>query len=260
MPSLVQGWSIQTRVLKALLIRELSTRFGRENIGFLWMMVEPLLFPALVAIMWRFLKGPEEHGISIIAYVITGYVPLTMFRHAVQRCAGVFTANSSLMYHRQIRLLDFILVRFLVEMIGSMMSFTFIAVVLIRLDLFPVPANFGYFTAGWALYCLFTFSLCLVLAPLSEVSEIVEKFIPITTYLMIPFSGTFNQVSWLTPDLRSIMLWSPFVDAMEMMRFGVFGNDVDPYFNVWTPLAESMVCLTLGLIMCRRVRKGLTVE
>ncbi len=68
MASLVKGWGIQTRVIKALMIRELSTRFGRENIGFLWMMVEPLLFPALVAIIWRLLKGPEEHGISVIAF------------------------------------------------------------------------------------------------------------------------------------------------------------------------------------------------
>ena len=260
MPSLAQGWRIQTRVLKALLIRELSTRFGRENIGFLWMMVEPLLFPALVAVMWRILKGPEEHGISIIAYVITGYVPLTMFRHAISRSAGVFTANSSLMYHRQIRLLDFILVRFLIEVIGSMMSFVLIAVILIRLDLFPIPDNAGYIVAGWFLYCLFTFSLCLILTPLSEISEIVEKFIPITTYIMIPFSGTFNQVSWLSPNVQEIMIWSPYVDAMEMIRLGVFGSEVEPHFNVWIPLGESLACFVVGLMLCRWIRKRLTVE
>jgi len=139
MASFAQGWSIQIRVIKALLIRELSTRFGRENIGFLWMIVEPLLFPALVGLMWRILKGPEEHGISVVAYVITGYVPLTFFRHAISRCAGVFTANSSLMYHKQIKLLDFIFVRFFIEVIGSMTSFSIIVLICIYFDIFPVP-------------------------------------------------------------------------------------------------------------------------
>ena len=54
------------------MIRELVTRFGRENIGFLWIMVEPLLFAGLVGIVWRFMKGPEEHGVSIVAFIATG--------------------------------------------------------------------------------------------------------------------------------------------------------------------------------------------
>ncbi len=56
------------------------------------------------------------------------------------------------------------------------------------------------------------------------------------------------------------MIWSPYVDAMEMIRLGVFGNDVEPHFNVWIPLGESMVCFVIGLMLCRWVRKRLTVE
>ena len=79
------GWAVQRRVIHALMIRELMTRFGRENIGFLWIMVEPLLFAVLVGLVWRVMKGPEEHGIGIIAFVVTGYIPITLFRHGVAR-------------------------------------------------------------------------------------------------------------------------------------------------------------------------------
>lgn len=260
MATLAQGWRIQGRVIHALLIRELYTRFGRDNIGFLWMLVEPILFPALVALLWYYMKGPVEHGISVIAYVITGYIPLTLFRHGVSRSAGVFSANGSLMYHRQIRLLDFIFVRYIIEVIGAMMAFVVIAVTLAYFDNFPIPPNPGYLLGGWAIYCLFTFSICLILAPLSEVSEVLEKFLPVTTYLMIPFSGTFNQVSWLGPEFRDVLLWSPFVNAMEMMRYGVFGNDVEPYYDVWYPIWVSMIFMVIGLALCRRVRRNLVVE
>jgi capsular polysaccharide transport system permease protein len=50
-------------------------------------------------------------------------LPLVMFRSTVSRAVGSFTANSSLMYHRQIKIPDLILVRFLVEMIGHMMAY-----------------------------------------------------------------------------------------------------------------------------------------
>ena len=39
-----QSWTIQLRVIWALLLRESLTRYGRHNIGFLWLFVEPMLF------------------------------------------------------------------------------------------------------------------------------------------------------------------------------------------------------------------------
>jgi capsular polysaccharide transport system permease protein len=254
------GWRIQVRVIHALMIRELHTRFGRENIGFLWIMVEPLLFAGLVAIIWRFMKGPEEHGIGIIAFVVTGYIPITLFRHGVSRSVSIFVANSSLMYHRQVKILDFVLARFVIELIGSMMAYVFIASILVLFDEFPIPAEPGLLVAGWALYAFFTLSLCFMIAPLSEMSEVLEKFMPVVTYIMIPFSGLFTMASWLTPTMREYLLWSPFVNAMEMMRKGIWGNQITAYYNVWNPLACSLVATVLGLALCRYVRRILTVE
>jgi capsular polysaccharide transport system permease protein len=173
---------------------------------------------------------------------------------------ALFLANSSLLYHRQVHIIDFILVRFLIEMLGSMMAFLFIASILILFDQFPVPADVGMLVGGWLLYSLFTLSLCFVIAPLSEVSEVLEKFIPVTTYVMIPFSGAFTMVSWLTPVARAYILWSPFVNAMEMMRAGVWGEKVTVYYNVWNPLACSLVFTAMGLILCRYVRKRVAVQ
>jgi capsular polysaccharide transport system permease protein len=255
-----QGWVVQIRVIHALMIRELTTRFGRENIGFLWIMVEPLLFAGLVALMWRLTKGPEEHGISVIAFIVTGYIPITLFRHGIGRSVAVFTVNSSLLYHRQIKILDFIIVRFIIEILGGMMAYFFIATILIFCDVFPMPADMGLLLSGWSLYALFSFSICLVIAPLSEMSEVLEKFVPVTTYIMIPFSGLFYMVSWMTPDIRGFLLFSPFVNSMEMMRKGVWGNQITAYYNVWNPISCSIVGLAIGLALCRHVRRTLAVE
>lgn len=260
MSSFAAGWRIQRRVISALMIRELVTRFGRENIGFLWMMVEPLLFAGLVGVTWRYMKGPEEHGVSIIAFVASGYIPLTLFRHAVIRCTRVFSVNGSLLYHRQIKILDFIFVRFLIEVIGSMMAFAFIGTLLFALNEFPVPADPAALFAGWFIYCMFTFSLCLFLAPLSEMSEVLEKLMPVTLYIMIPFSGTFTMVSWLAPQVQRFMLYSPFVSPMELIRYGLFGDRVHAIWDLTVPISTTMVLTLVGLTLCRRIRRHLVVE
>jgi capsular polysaccharide transport system permease protein len=254
------GWRIQVRVIHALIIRELNTRYGRENIGFLWIMAEPLLFAGLVALIWRYMKGPEQHGVNIIPFIVTGYIPITLFRHSVARCVMLFQANGSLMYHRQIKVLDFVFVRFFIEMLGGMMAYVFIGTVLACFDLFPIPANVGLLIAGWALYSVFVLSLCFIIAPLSEMSDALEKFIPVITYVMIPFSGLFSMASWLTPQFREYYLWSPFVNAMEMMRSGIWGDSLTVYYDPWNPILCSMLAAVIGLALCRRVRRTLTVE
>ncbi|MCZ8171742.1 MAG: ABC transporter permease [Brevundimonas sp.] len=246
--------------MTALMIRELVTRFGRENIGFLWIMAEPLLFGGLVAILWSVMKGPEEHGIGIVAFVITGYLPLTLFRHAVSRCVSVFQINSSLMYHRQIHVLDFIFVRVLVEMIGTLMAFLFVGLGLIYFNLFPIPSDLGLFVAGFFLYGFFTLSVCLIISPASEMSSALEKFVPVSTYIMVPFSGTFTMMSWLTPAARDVLMWSPPVHAMEMMRAGIFGEAVNPYYALAVPVGIPMILTLVGLFLCRTVRRHLVVE
>lgn len=254
------SWAIQVRVIHALMIRELITRFGRDNIGFLWIMAEPLLFAGLVGALWHFTHGATEHGINVIAFVATGYIPITLFRHGVSRSVAVFTVNQSLLYHRQIKIVDFILTRFVIELLGGMMAYLFMAIVLMIFGQFPMPADFGLLIAGWFLYSSFCFAICLIIAPLSEMSEAMEKFIPATTYIMIPFSGLFYMLSWLTPAAREFLLLSPFVNGMEMMRKGIWGDQVTVYYNIWNPIICSAVAALIGLILCRRVRRMLTVE
>lgn len=260
MTALRRGWNIQVRVVGALMLRELTTRFGRENIGFLWVMAEPLLFAVLVGILWRAMKGPTDYGVDIVAFVVTGYIPLVLFRSCMNRGVKSFTANGSLMYHRQIKILDLLLVRFVVELIGHMMAYLFIGVVLGALGVFPRPYDIGFVILGGFYYALFTFSFMLVVAALSELNDTVEKILPVFTYMMIPFSGAFYLVSALTPQAAMVVLYSPPVHGMEMMRYGVFGPSIDPKFDYIYPVGVSLVFMALGLLLCRMIRKRLVIE
>jgi ABC-type polysaccharide/polyol phosphate export permease len=43
--------AVQNRVWGALFLREIQTRYGRRNIGFAWLFLEPLIFAFPVPIM-----------------------------------------------------------------------------------------------------------------------------------------------------------------------------------------------------------------
>lgn len=260
MASLSEGLRVQVKVIQALTSRELMTRFGRQNIGFLWIMVEPLLFAGLVGVLWSFIKAPVDNAIPVLAFAVTGYVPLTFLRNSFGRSGSIFVANSALLFHRQIKVLDFIFVRVQIEAIGAMMAYFFAVIVLGFFGFFPIPADVGAWILGWAIYVFFVLAMCTVLAPLSEVSEVVEKLVPISVYIAIPFSGVFNMASWLPVGMREALMWSPLVSGMELMRYGLFGDVVTPYYDLPKALGVSLVCLMVGLILTRRVRRTMTVS
>ena len=52
-----QNLATQSRVVGALLIREVYTRFGREGLGFAWIVAEPLIFAIPVRLVWSAVRG-----------------------------------------------------------------------------------------------------------------------------------------------------------------------------------------------------------
>ena len=141
-----------------------------------------------------------------------------------------------------------------------MMAYIFAGTVLLFFGYFPVPSEVGALIAGWAIYVAFVLAVSTVLAPLSEMSEVIEKLVPISVYISIPFSGVFNMASWLPPNVREVLMWSPMVTGMELMRYGLFGDMVTPYYDIPKALGVTLACLFVGLILCRRVRRTLTVS
>src|ERR1700733_9420409 len=102
-PSLLSSLRIQRRVLHALLMREIITRFGRENLGVLWLVVEPMLFTLGVASLWTVSGLQHGSGMPIVAFAVTGYSSVLMWRNAALRSAGAVVQNKTVLFHRNVQ-------------------------------------------------------------------------------------------------------------------------------------------------------------
>ena len=78
-----RSWTINRRVIGALLMREMLTRYGRNNIGFLWLFVEPMLFTLVITAFWTATRSIHGSAIPIVAFALTGYsVAAPVAQHA----------------------------------------------------------------------------------------------------------------------------------------------------------------------------------
>jgi capsular polysaccharide transport system permease protein len=260
MLSLLKCGAVQFRVIGALMLRELNTRFGRENIGFLWIVGEPILFCGGVSILWTAIRPPYDNGIPMTAFVITGYVPLTLWRHCVARAVKAFEANGSLLFHRQVTPMDIIVSRVILEVIGTLIAGVIVSMGAIFLGYMKSPVDIGLVYIGFAYQIAFSFASALIISALSEMSELVEKFIAVLMYLSIPFSGAFSMVSWLPTAFQSVVLYSPSVNSIEMIRAGEFGPGVTTVYSFSYSTYSITIMILLGIALTARVRKYIVVQ
>ncbi len=245
------------RIMHALLLRELSTRFGRDNIGFLWIMGEPIIFAAGVSLLWSQIRPPYEDGIPLIPFIITGYMPLILLRQIVGYSVNAVKGGVFLLYHRMITPLHLIISRSLIEFIGISMSFFVIVIVYHALGLMQFPTRFAGFALiyeGWFLLAWVSISLGLVMSALAEIFEAVEKFIQIVTYVSIPISGAFLMAVDMPPKLRGMSMSLPLIHCFEMLRRGYFGDGVVTIYNASFAVAWAVILTLLGLILVQFVR------
>lgn len=261
MGEFLRSFRIQCRVIGALIMRETYTRYGRENLGFAWVFGEFLIFALPVIAMWTYIRGRHEHGLLMVAFVWTGYMPILLFRHIGSHMLGAVRLNMSLFYHRNVTPFDAVVARMAVEVLGNVIAAVFSFFVLYSISQMEWPRNMpllflGYFYMIW--WCL---SVGLILAAYSERTVIFEKVWSPLSYMYLPVSGFFYMAAWLPAWLRPILLtFMPALPCYEMIRSGLFGPAVRVYYDI-PQLTFTLAAITLfGLLGLRGVRRYLNNE
>jgi capsular polysaccharide transport system permease protein len=251
-----ESLAIQKRVIGALLMREIITRYGRNNIGFLWLFVEPLMMTLLILMMWKFLRADQLSSLNIVAFTLTGYPMAMMWRNASNRAIGAISANASLLYHRNVRVLDTIFSRVLLEVAGATIAQIAIMALLLAVRWIEWPADIFYMLMAWILMALFALGLGLVICSIAFKFEAFGKLWSTLSFIMLPLSGAFFFVASLPHQAQEYLLWIPMVHGTEMFRQGYFGSSVLTLENPWFLLLCDLVLLFVGLALVAKFSKG----
>ncbi|MCD6026107.1 MAG: rkpT bexB ctrC [Solimicrobium sp.] len=253
--ALHRSLQIQLRVIGALLMREVITRYSRHNIGFLWLFFEPMMFTLGVTTLWSFAGGHNFSNIPIAAFALTGYSSVLLWRNMPGRCSKAMEPNLALMYHRNVKVVDIFSARLILEMAGATVSFITLAIIFTAIGWIKPPEDILKIIFGWGMLAWFGSALALLIGALSERSEIVEKLWHPASYLLFPLSGAAFMVAWLPDSAQKFFLLLPMVHGIELLREGYFGSMVHAHYDI-AYMAIVNLCLTLaGLSQVRVISR-----
>jgi ABC-type polysaccharide/polyol phosphate export permease len=258
--SLIQSWRIQRRVIWALVLREILTRYGRHNIGFLWLFVEPMLYTVAVTALWTASRSVHGTNLPIVAFAVTGYSSVLLWRNMPGRCVKALEPNLSLLYHRNVRPIDIYLSRLMLEAGGATTSFVMLVLFFHFIGWLDFPEDVLKVAGGWCMIAWFGASLGLFIGSLSESSETIEKLWHPAAYILFPLSGAAFIVDALPREAQHFILMLPMVHGVELLREGYFGSRIVAHYDVTYMALFNTTLTLLGLAQTAKVSRIVVPE
>lgn len=255
-----RSFAIQRRIVYALFMREILTRFGRHNLGFLWLVAEPMLFTVGVTALWTATKSLHGSDLPIVAFALTGYSSVLLWRNMPSRCVGALAPNLGLMYHRNVRTIDIYLSRLLLEFAGATMSIVLLTLFFYAIEWLELPQDALQVIGGWLMLTWFGVAFALIIGALSEMSEVVEKLWHPIAYFTFPLSGAAFLVDTLPKQAQDIILFMPMVHGVEFIREGWFGARALAHYDMAYMGIVNAVMTYIGLVLVRRVSRNVIPE
>jgi len=256
----MRGVLIQLQVVHAILLRETKTRFGSSRLGYLWAMVPPAawigMFAGIYALLGRRLAPP---GTSTLGFLVTGIVPFSAFRETASRCLVAIESNKGLLFYPQVRPLDLIIARVVLE---GATNLVLMALFLGGLAMYEGPPRIDSLLeviVGTSLATGLGGALGLLCCGLSVYSGTVERVFSIFMRLIFWTSALFHPVESLPKQVRDILLLNPVTQSIEIVRDGWFPTYHARHSDVWYPLIWILVLAFFGLSVERMARRRLEV-
>lgn len=248
------GLQVQLRILGALVLRELHSRYGRENLGFLWVIGEPMLLASVITLIH--LNQPTHYASDIgpAPFAIIGYTIFIIFRNTFNRADGAIESNQPLLYHRSITIFDILFSRIAMEILGCFATTAILLTLAIALGYATPPERPLYLVTAGLLMGWWTLGLTLIAASLVYRNEIFARQLHVISYFSIPISGAFFQMSWLPASIRDKLQWFPMPLIFEQARYGQFRSAPITYVDPGYVAAWCAVLTYLGLLLARRIR------
>ncbi|ACL72392.1 ABC 2 transport system integral membrane protein [Thioalkalivibrio sulfidiphilus HL-EbGr7] len=244
-------WEVTRSVWHATFMREALARTTGDRFAWFWMLAEPIAF-VVIMVLVRELLGRLRliMGAEWIPWLVVGLVAFFLFREGVLRSMGAVEANRGLFAYRQVKPVDPVLVRNVLEgLLKTLVLFILIAgVALLGYDILPSDPLGAMFV--WISIWLLGLGAGLVVSVVGALVPEVGRLVRMMMLPMFLLSGVIIPLQTLPHQVQVYVIYNPVVHGLESLRLSFFegykslpGIDLT-YLWLWS---LSMIALGLAL-------------
>ncbi|MCA0340141.1 MAG: ABC transporter permease [Proteobacteria bacterium] len=257
---LSQSLAIQARVVGALFLRETRTRFGNSILGYSWTLLEPAFQLAVWGAIFHLMGKLPPLSDSMMLFLITGLLPIMLFRDMVQQLTASITANRTLLQFPIVHNIDVVTARALLELANF---FTLLTFSLATLGFFGVqfwPHDPTQLLLVVMAITLLGFGSGLINAVMACLFPTWAKFVPWYTRATYMTAGLFFLPGEMPPAARDFFFYLPMTQLVDWFRQAFFEGYQSQILSVPYILACGLGTTFVGLAMERVFRRKISVQ
>jgi capsular polysaccharide transport system permease protein len=236
-------------VIFALFLREIKTRFGKFRLGYVWAFLEPVLHVAIIVTIMGVRKMRSHYpGMDTPVFLLTGIVPFFMFRHIVAQLAGAIDANQGLFNYRQVKPMDTMLTRVLLEGLIYLVVYVVLMIIVTLLGFRTSIADpLGLIMIYFALFC-FSFGMGVFFGVLNTIYEEAKKILPIILQPLYFLSAVLFPMRMVPIEYQPWLTWNPILHFMEVSRSSFFATYNTTTGSLLYIVISTVLMVSLGLL------------
>jgi capsular polysaccharide transport system permease protein len=249
----------QRRVVFALMLRDIRTRFFGSGLGYLLAIAWPLSHILIVVAILVFADRVAPYGDNVALFVATGALPFMIFSYLSRfMMISVFMAKPLLAFPA-VKLLDILIAAALLETLAAC-SVTLILIVIgwfVGLQVIPIDLVQAAYAFGAA---------ALLGVGCGMLNGVIALAVPfwMTGYALIIVALWMTAGIFFVPDvlpepLRWLISWHPVAQAIEWMRSAYYGDYQSVILDRGYLIAVGVGTLFAGLLLERTARGHLLV-
>ncbi len=246
-------FQIQRDVIYALLLRELSSRFGKSRGGFMWVLVEPIAHLLVPVAIFGFIRQRLVPGVDYPVFLVYGFLPFLLFKTICLEIVDGVNAAQGLLSYRQVLLMDVFVAKAMAHAVIQAIVFTVVLAGLALLGYDVLPARPVEFAGILGLTALFGFGLGVVFAALASIIPDARMVIHVIFMPLYFISGILFPVTRFPDDWVRLMAFNPVLHIVELTRaMGIDGYVAMKYTSLAYPVALALVMTIIGLMLYRQ--------
>lgn len=245
-------FQIQRDVIYALLLRELSSRFGKSRGGFLWVLVEPIAHLLVPILIFGFIRQRLMPGVEYPVFLFYGFLPFLLFKAICLQIVDGVNAGQGLLSYRQVLLMDVFIAKAMAHCVIQAVVFSIVLTGLAMLGYDVLPLRPVELAGVLALTVILAFGLGVVFA---AIASLVPDARPVIHVMFMPLyfiSGILFPVTRFADDWVRWMAINPVLHLVELTRVaGVEGYVPMKYLSIGYPVTLALIATVTGLMLYR---------
>lgn len=252
------GIATFARVVFALMIREIRTRYAKSRLGYANAFVSPLLQKAFMLFGMMALNRQAAYGTSLFLFIWSGLAAFHSFSMIASKSMSSLNIPAGVNFIPTVTLFDFFLARVILEFLTVTLVSIFGFVCIYLFDTHQaMPSNLGPLFASVGLLTMLGMGVGMINAVIAYFFNSWKTLWNAFTVVLMFGSAVMRVLEFLPSQIRDLMLWNPIAHGVEYFRLAFYPTYPSYFLDVKYLATCAVLSFLLGFILVRVMRRRL---